>query len=381
MRKLLCLILALSSFLLCSCNTSGGEDIVKYAATQKDIDHLEKMYAGRTLFFGEAHDHANTGGNSDGSQDLNTWIAGMDELNMDFAAIVDHRQSSHMSLELWKKGCFIGGSEAATTITDSSATKKNLHYNMLFTDQEAFARVLQSDASYKYDPETTFFSYPHFTTLQFKALIQKIKDEGGMFVHVHPKSNGYMASDNPAAYWFADETGLEVFVGFSEHAVGGADTKKNYKLWTDLLYLGARVWATAGSDSHNMPNTNALTAIYAEEKTPESLFSHMRVGDFAPGFAGIRMTIGNTMMGSSCSFSGQRLVFSTGPFHESILKDHSGFQVVLFEGSREAFRENIDHTRTNYFACDCSPTAKYYRVEIQDNGGNPIALGNPIWLD
>ena len=375
MKRPFCLLLALLSlFLLCSCKTSGGEDTVKYAATQQDIDHLEKLYAGRSVYFGEAHDHANTGGNSDGDQDLNTWITGMENLHMDFAAIVDHRQTCHMSLALWQKGCFIGGTEAATTILDSSAEKKNLHYNMLFTDQEAFTRVLQSEASYNYDPQTTFFSYPHFTTAQFKALIQKIKDEGGMFVHVHPKSNGYMTSDNPAAYWFADETGLEVFVD-------GADTKKNYKLWTDLLYLGARVWATAGSDSHNMPNTNALTAIYAEEKTPESLFRHMRIGDFAPGYVGIRMTIGDAKMGSSCSFSGKRVVFSTGSFHESILKDHSAFQVVLFEGSKEVFRENIDHTKTNYFAYDCSETAPFYRVEVQDQEGNPIALGNPIWLD
>lgn len=157
-------------------------------------------------------------------------------------------------------------------------------------------------------------------------------------------------------------------------------SKLNYRLWTDLLSLGTRVWATAGSDCHTAPNSNALTAIYAEEKTADSLFSHMRLGDFTPGFAGIRMSIGDTLMGGKTdSFAGKRVVFSVGRFHERILETRDKFQVVLFSDKGEVFREEIDHAKENYFALDADPAATFYRVEVQDMDGKFIALGNPIW--
>lgn len=382
MKKFLCLLLVfVSLFSLCACGKKEDAAVSKYTASAEDVAHLDKAYAGRTVYFGEAHVHADTGGMSDGKSTLTRWADGMKVLKMDFATIVDHRQVAHMYKEAWDDACFIGGTELATVLENVDATRKNMHYNMIFADPEGLKNVLRSDSAFDYEEDTTFCESPGWSSTRLKAVIQKVKNEGGMWVHGHPKCDGYLNAENPAAYWFADQTGLEVMIGWKGHATTNADTKKCYKLWTDLLELDAKVWATAGSDSHNMPNTNALTAIYAEEKTPESLFSHMRVGDFAPGFVGIRMTIGDAIMGSSCSFSGQRVVFSTGPFHESILKDYSGFQVVLFEGSKEVFRENIDHTKTNYFAYDCSEAAKFYRVEVQDKDGNPIALGNPIWLD
>lgn len=379
MKKLLCLFLVLAAiFSLCACGTPK-EEVSPYAATQEDIDHLEKMYEGRTVYFGEAHVHSDTGGMSDGKVTLPEWKAFMESHNMDFATIVDHRQVAHMYMDEWDDACFIGGTELATVVVDSGATKKNMHYNMVFTDPEAFKNVLRSNISFEYEEDTTFCEAPGWSSTNLKALIQKVKDEGGMWVHVHPKCDGYLNAENPAAYWFADETGLEVMIGWTGHSTTNEDTKKCYKLWTDLLELDARVWATAGSDSHSEPNVNALTAIYAEDLTPESLFSHMRVGDFAPGFAGVRMTIGDAIMGSSGSFAGQRVVFCVDKFHESAVEQFSGFQVVLFEGNKEVFRENIDHTKTNYFAYDCAETAKYYRVEVQEKDGNPIAIGNPIW--
>ncbi len=381
MRKLICLLLALV-FLLSLCACGGKQETEKtspYAATQEDIDHLEKAYEGRSVYFGEAHVHADTGGMSDGKSTLSDWISGMEQLNMDFATIVDHRQVAHMYKDEWDDASFIGGSELATVISNVDATRKNMHYNMLFTDPEAFKNVLRSNRSFDYEEDTTFCEAPGWDTGSMKDLIKKVKQEGGMWVHVHPKCDGYLNAENPASYWFADETGLEVMIGWNGHATTNEDTQKCYKLWTDLLELDGKVWATAGSDSHAEPNANALTAIYAEDKTPDSLFSHMRVGDFNPGFAGIRMTIGDTMMGSTGSFAGQRVVFCVETFHESVLDKFSGFQVVLFDNDTEVFRENIDHTKANYFAYDCAETAKFYRVEVQDGNGNPIAIGNPIW--
>lgn len=380
MKKLICLLLVLGTlFALCSCGKKEEEKASPYAATQADIDHLEKAYEGRTVYFGEGHVHASTGGMSDGKVTLTEWKAYMESHKMDFATIVDHRQVAHMYLDEWDDACFIGGTELATVLENVDASRKNMHYNMIFTDPEAFKNVLRSDSAFDYEEDTTFCEAPGWSSIRLKAVIQKVKDEGGMWVHVHPKSDGYLNSENPAAYWFADQTGLEVLNGFGAHSAINEDTKKNYKLWTDLLDLDAKVWATSGSDSHADANDTALTAIYAEEKTPDSLFSHMRVGDFTAGFAGIRMTIGDTKMGDIGSFADQRVVFSVSPLHDSVVKLYSGFQVVLFENNKEVFRENIDHTKTNYFAYDCNPTAKFYRVEVLDKDGNFIALGNPIW--
>lgn len=376
MKELLCVIIVLFIVLcLCACGQKGSA----YAAKEADIEHLDAAYADRTLYFGDAHVHANTGGNSDGQSDLPTWTAALENLNMDFATIVDHRQVSHMYLDQWDDACFIGGSEAGTTILDSPAQKANMHYNMLFSDPEAFKTVLRKNAGFGYQEDTTFFSYPKFTVTQMKELIADIQEAGGMFVHVHPKCPGYMTSDNPAAYWFADNTGLEVFYGEQGPSVDSSVTKLNYRLWVDLLHLGTRVWATAGSDSHNSPNTRALTAVYAEEKTPDSIFSHMRVGDFTPGYAGIRMAVGETKMGGVGAFAGNRVVFSVGGFHESILEKGTAFEVVLLTDKGEVFREKIDHTKETYFALDADASAAFYRVEVQDMEGNFIALGNPIW--
>ena len=376
MKKLLAFLLALICILsLCACGEKGST----YAATEDDISHLEKLYEGRTLYFGEAHSHADTGGNSDGQQPLSAWISQMDGLKLDFVTIVDHRQVSHMYLDEWDDVCFIGGSEVATNILDSSATRKNMHFNIIFSDPEAFKQTLRENGGFSYQEDTTFFTTPDYTTRQMKEIIASIKKNGGMFVHVHPKSPNYLTSDNAADYWFADDTGLEVFFGEKGFSVDQSVTKLNYQLWKDLLNLGTRVWATAGSDSHTQANNNALTAIYAEEKTPDSLFSHMRVGDFAPGFFGIRMTIGDAKMGSTGAFAGNRVVFSIGKCHERLLQERSEFQVVLLTDKGEVFREALDHTKENYYALDADPTANFYRVEVQDGDGNIVALGNPIW--
>lgn len=379
MNKFVCLFLALALiFTLCACGTPK-EETSPYIATQEDIDHLEKMYEGRTVYFGEAHVHASTGGMSDGKVTLTEWKEFMESHNMDFATIVDHRQVAHMYLDEWDDACFIGGTELATVLSNVPATRTNMHYNMIFTDPEAFKNVLRSNRAFEYEEDTTFCEAPGWDSTGLKAMIQKVKDEGGMWVHVHPKSDGYLNAENPATYWFADQTGLEVLNGFDAHSAVNEFTRKNYKLWTDLLELDAKVWACSSSDAHAAPSDTALTAIYAEEKTPESLFSHMRIGDFTAGFAGVRMTIGDTMMGDIGSFADQRVVFSVSPLHQSVVEMYSGFQIVLFEGNKEVFRENIDHTKTNYFAYDCNPAAKYYRVEVLDKDGNFIAIGNPIW--
>lgn len=382
MKKMVAFLLAMVCLLsLCACAEDGKDG--SHTATKKEIAHLDKQYEGRQVYFGELHDHSNSGGKSDGKRSLTEWAAEMERIDMDFAFIVDHCQSSHMYLDAWNDACFIGGTELSTTLSDTQAPIKNMHYSMVFTDPEALNRVLSSEIKYSFDTLTKFCNPAKFSTQELKEVIQKVKDEGGMWIQNHPMcesgNTSYLHSENPMDNWFADFTGIDVMCGYYGFSVGNLETNESYALWTGMLQNGAKVWATALSDSHQLPTTNALTAVYAGEKTPDGIFKHVREGDFNPGYAGIRMVIGETKMGSQGSFTGQKVVFSVGEFHASILERCSEFQVVLFDDDGEVFRTTIDHTKTNYFSYKCADTAAFYRVEVQNMNGDIVALGNPIW--
>ena len=65
-------------------------------ATEQDILYLEELYQNRNPYHGELHDHALTGGTSDGKRNLDHWKGAMEAYRMDFAAILDHKQVRHM---------------------------------------------------------------------------------------------------------------------------------------------------------------------------------------------------------------------------------------------------------------------------------------------
>ena len=85
---------------------------------EKDIKLLESLYAGRTAYYGELHDHSASGGTSDGKLPLADWKTALQELGMDFATILDHKQVSHMYLPEWDNTVFVGGTEPGTKIMD-----------------------------------------------------------------------------------------------------------------------------------------------------------------------------------------------------------------------------------------------------------------------
>ena len=88
---LLCLCMILAMFACGSSqNAEEAEAAVSYDALDADIALLDNAYAGRVAYHGELHDHASTGGTSDGHQPLNIWKNVMDSLEIDFATIVDH---------------------------------------------------------------------------------------------------------------------------------------------------------------------------------------------------------------------------------------------------------------------------------------------------
>ena len=347
-------------------------------ATAQDITLLENLYQGRRVFFGELHDHSASGGTSDGKRPLAHWRGAMAALEMDFAAILDHKQVRHMYLPEWEDGVFIGGSEPGLHhITDLPCEKNGLHYNMIFEGPKPLEELLSEFEEFQFTggPEG-HFCYPDFTIARFCELIEAVKKKGGFFVYPHPKQ--VAVSDNPLHYWYCDGIAMEVFYLSMESDF----TKENYKLWTDLLALGKRVWASAGCDKHACATDWALTAVYAEEKKNASYISHFRQGDFVCGPVGIRMCMGQTKMGGSCHFAGERLVISVKEFHKCVRDSSHTYRLDLIDDRGVVASKEIRCDEPSYFALDADPDAKFYRVEIFDITRDlRIAIGNPIWND
>lgn len=369
-------------------------DTWKSAGVNWDLDftlteaeeQILTAYQDRKAYHGEAHDHAATGGNSDGFCTLDQWEVSMADRDMDFATIADHRQSAHMTLPQWDTTKFIGGSEASTLVQGNGyeKDKNKMHYNMLFTDPKGLENVIKSVSAfnYRYDASKGIyvFDYPNLTVAQIQTIIQKVKDNGGMFTHVHPKSEGYIQSTDPMKYYFADWTGLEVFYGFTGYAPEQAVNADSYILWTDLLAAGKKIWATAGADQHSAASTDALTTIYSEEADAKTHFSHMKVGDSTCGPVGIRMVVGGALMGSETDFAGKRLAFCVSDFHKVAYDTTHSYHVELLSDQGVVYEAAVDPDVPFFYDMAADDSVKFYRIEVfDDTTGQRIAIGNPIW--
>ena len=344
---------------------------------EKDLELLNSIYGERQVYQGELHDHANTGGTSDGKRTLEHWKGALEALEMDFATIVDHKQVRHMYLPEWDNSIFIGGTEPSTRLLDlSEGAEGPLHYNMLFSEPKPLEEILEAFTEYEFTggPEG-HFKYPKLSRARFTELIQAVLDKGGFFVIPHPKQ--ILKSDNWEDYWYHDETGLEVFYKRFEHK----GIPHNYALWTTMLKNGKRVWACAGCDMHRRAYDTALTSIYAEEKDSACFIKHLRKGDFTCGPVGIQMCIGETAMGGMCKFEGQRLVVGVGKFHKSVRNPEHKYRMDILDDQGVVYSQEISCEEPTYYAMDIE-NRDFYRVEVYDITRDLlIAIGNPIWND
>ena len=128
-----------------------------------------------------------------------------------------------------------------------------------------------------------------------------------------------------------------------------------------------------------MTTNKAITTIYAEEKSNKSYLKHLRVGDFVCGGVGIRMCMGDTLMGGKCDFTGKRLVVSVGDIHRSVLCDDHQYRVDIITDIGVVASAPVIPNETNFFAID-TESYKFYRAEVFDVTEKlRIAIGNPIW--
>ena len=352
-----------------------------YAASKADIAHLDSLYAGRSVLHGQLHEHGKTGRKSDGKTTLADWKAGLAELNLDFVALLDHKQTDHMYDKEWDPTMFICGTEPGTNITDRNPLSKKTHYNILIPDVKDLENIL--NAFPEYGLSDGLFSYPDFTSDRFIELIQAVQSAGGLFVIPHPLQVTDTKSSVPLDYYYCDFVGLEVFYhpNDTNSDINDKCAVQNYELWTKILARGKRVYATAGADSHNLPTIRALTTVYAEQKLNTSMMTHLAAGDFTAGPVGIRMAIGDTLMGGTGSFKDAHLVFSVGDIFEGYMDPTHTYRVVVHSDKGVVFRETISPNKTTYFSVDVDENAKFYRIEVYDTALNHtlLALGQPIW--
>lgn len=332
------------------------------------------LYQNCRAYHGELHEHAQTGGTSDGMCPLSEWHSLLSEFHMDFAAILDHRQIRHMYLPEWEDGLFIPGTEPGTRIINGSTVSNEMHYNILLPHRDLLADLLNDFPEFEFTGGLEgHFVYPYFTRERFGQLIDAIKARGGFFVHPHPKQ--YLKADDPLDYWFRDETGIEaVYV-----SMDSVQTRDNFQLWLDLLSAGKRVWACAGGDTHYRTEAAALTTIYAEEHTSASFLSHLRTGDFTCGAVGIRMCIGDTRTGGQCPFDGQKLTVCVSDFHESVKDPDHQYRLDVISDQGVVYSAPVSCMEETFVTIDTENCA-FYRAEVIDETKNlRIAIGNPIW--
>ena len=341
-----------------------------------DLSVLEALYADMQVFHGDAHTHTDSGGTSDGKTPLKEFIRQLKALDMDFAAVVDHRQMRHFFLPEWDETMLICGSEPSVLLAEKEGPFASLHYNMLFPDKTGLEMVLNAFPEFEYTGGTDgVFRYPRFARQRFEELGAYIYNIGGLMAHAHPKQQ--MICSDPLEYYFGDKVALETVHG----EVSGYATLKNRELWLKLLSMGKRLRTYGSTDTHACARNDGQTTLYAKHRHSRDFLNAIRAGNCAAGSAGIQMAIDETPMGGETPWKeGQILRIRVGGYHKTWQKD-------------AVYRLNIFTDRGLAYACEYIGDAEislaipvknrtFYRAEItNESDGHSAVLSNPIWLD
>ena len=402
MKRFLTVTLAVLLVLgICACAKQEDAETPKFsaAATDADIALLDSLYEGRKVYFGDMHNHSDSYGRSDGHVKLADWPTEvMEPIQMDFAVLVDHKQSEHMRLPEWDDTLFVGGSEAGTQIEDPKLEQGNMHYNMIFADPDKLDQYVKSHSEYNYrldlDAEFTdrhpalkdgrtdwyCFGYPTFAPDRFRERMAEIYELGGFYVQVHPLFGSYLKSQDPLDYWFGDYSGFEVYTSTSKDYTPAHEAMIKAKAtWVAMLDAGKIVFATSGSDDHRNSSAVSLSALYSAEKHANAYLALMRKGDFTAGPVGIRMAMGDVCTGGQTDFTGKRLVISVADWHSQARQEGSKYRLDIYNEKGLVGSVDLNGTEPAYFALDAED-CRYYRAEVYDVTNDYwFAVGNPIW--
>jgi len=344
-----------------------------------DFAQLNALYAGKKPYHGDLHTHTDSGGTSDGKTPLGTFVKQLKALNLDFAAVVDHRQMRHFYLPEWDESMLIYGTEPGTRIIEPERDLKacSMHYTMLFQHASDLARVMEAFPEYEFTggPDG-HFKYPTFTPERMAELARFVRGLGGVFTHAHPKQ--LMCSENPLDYYFTDDVFLETVMTSTD----GYDTVQNLKLWEQLLKLGKKVRTFGSSDTHGNAKNCALTTVYARERNGAAILREVREGDCAAGFVGIKMAISGARMGSSLPYrDGMTLTVQLDDFYEAAYLPDTVYCLKVYTDRGLAYASEFNGKMPQALVLPVYKR-KYYRVEVtNESDGCVIGISNPIWLD
>ncbi len=348
----------------------------------QDFSALDARYAGMKAYYGDLHVHTNSGGTSDGKTPIEDWVRIMDEKALDFAAVVDHRQMRGFFLPAWDDERFIIGTEPGTHIVEGlNACRLGMnviHYNMLFPHKYGLAMVLANFPEFEFrgDELTGSFQYPSFTKERFCELVKYVQSIGGIFVHPHPKT--MLCSDDPLDFYYGEHTYIETLYGSpATHA-----TFKNYELWTDLLAMGKRVYASSGSDTHAGISNGCVATFYTSERSGLAFFNRMHEADFAVGAIGMKMCIDGHPMGSEIAYrEGMKLTLRLDDFFPRAWRDNIAYEFRIVTDRGIAYSSMFNGRHPQAVEIEVQKRA-FYRAEIFNHTiGCWFSLGNPIWLD
>ena len=388
MKKILSILLAIGILFLFGCSAPAETEPTAPApgsATEAEIAQLEALYAGRQVFYGNLHEHSASGDpvndpwkTADGKFGLDQWPSILKNLQLDFVAIVDHRQSKHMRSEYWDETMFLGATETGhSRVSSTDGNTYSMDYNILMNDVDKFEEILKTYPQFNFVDGC--FKRVQRSEAEMDTLQAAIREAGGIAVHVHPRLEGYLSSNDPTDYYLGEYTGLEVLYSFGNINMSAPVNQEAYNIWIALLSMGKHVYAFSGADTHAQCNTISTAAVYAEERLNDSYLKHIVNGDFTAGPVGIRMSIGDATMGGHTAFDGKRLIIAVGDFHPMEYKTYHRYFLKVYSEAGQVFTQEIDPSQTNYFAIDTTD-CKFYRAEIYNATEQYIfALGNPIW--
>ena len=348
-------------------------------AAEGDFAQLEALYSGRYAFHGDMHTHTDSGGTSDGATPLAEFVQQLEALDLDFAAVVDHRQMRHMFLPEWDDTRLIYGTEPGTVIVEEGRAPRSsqMHYVMLFQYPTDLARVMAAFPEFAYTGGLEgHFSYPTFTPERLAELARFVRGLGGAFSHAHPKQ--LMASDNPLDFYFTDAVMLET-INADANSYG---TAQNLKLWDTVLRMGKRVHTVGCSDTHGAATNRALTTVYARERKGAAYLREIREGDCAAGAVGMKMAIAGTRMGGSLPYrDGLTLAIELNDFFKPAILQDTVYALKVYTDRGLACATEFSG-RTPQRLAVAVKRRSYYRAEVtNESDGVIVGISNPIWLD
>ena len=362
--------------------TTMTADAHRVVGTEKaDFSAMNAYYADCNPYYGDLHAHSKCGGTSDGQTPLGEWVAKMDEIGLDFAVIVDHRQMRGYFLSEWSEERFVMGTEPASYLkemNDPNPAMKVFHYNMVFPHKYGLAMVFANfpEFEFKGDELTGRFNYHGFHRDRFLELNDYIRSIGGILSHAHPSS--VMASADPLDYYFGEWSYMETLVGaYAEHS-----SYKSYDLWCKILAAGKHVYASAGSDTHTTVNVNCLSTFYTKKRFHTDFMERIYAGDYAVGGIGLKMMIDGNPMGSQIEYKdGMQLNIRVDNFHKSVWHPDTAYELQVWTDEGLAYSSMFNGKHPQAVSLEVQKR-RFYRVVVWDlTRRYRVCVSNPIWLD